>query len=202
MLLTALTLAFRMGRPDATGEEVRKAVDLAEVTPFVSQLPGGFETIIGPEADSHMSDGQLQRICLARALIRNPRFLLLDEATSALDARTEATIINTVVRLVRGTGLTCMSITHKMPTTVQADKVLGLKQGKVAEFGPPAELLRNKDGVHAKLMNTAAASSSRADAGKKDRVRRIRETTSNALGRPLPLPPPPSQSTSLPSPHI
>eukprot|EP00873_Tetraselmis_striata_P012619 jgi/Tetstr1/432883/TSEL_022232.t1 len=160
---------IRMGRPDATGEEVRKAVDLAEVTPFVSQLPGGFETIIGPEADSHMSDGQLQRICLARALIRNPRFLLLDEATSALDARTEATIINTVVRLVRGTGLTCMSITHKMPTTVQADKVLGLKQGKVAEFGPPAELLRNKDGVHAKLMNTAAASSSRADAGKKDR---------------------------------
>eukprot|EP00873_Tetraselmis_striata_P045796 jgi/Tetstr1/466060/TSEL_010647.t1 len=159
---------IRMGRPDATDDEVRKAADLAEVTSFVDPLPGGFDTVIGSESDNHMSGGQLQRICLARALIRNPRFLLLDEATSALDAKTEATIINTVVRLVKETGLTCMSITHKMPTTVQADKILGLKLGKVAEFGSPGELLKNPDGVYTELMSTTAAPSAGGD-DKKDK---------------------------------
>jgi len=92
----------------------------------------------------------------------------MDEATSALDAKTEATIINTVVRLVKETGLTCMSITHKMPTTVQADKILGLKLGKVAEFGPPGEVLKNPNGVYTELMSTTAAPSAGGD-DKKDK---------------------------------
>ncbi|HEY0647770.1 ATP-binding cassette domain-containing protein, partial [Phenylobacterium sp.] len=128
-------------RPDATPEEVRAAADAAELGPFIDGLPSGMQTRVG-ERGLKLSGGERQRVGIARALLANPRLLILDEATSALDGPTEAAIQETL-RKVKA-GRTTLVIAHRLSTIVDADQILVLRRGRIAEQGTHAELLENQ----------------------------------------------------------
>lgn len=134
-------------RPGATPEEVRAAADAAELGPFIDGLPSGMETRVG-ERGLKLSGGERQRVGIARALLANPRLLILDEATSALDGPTEAAIQETL-RKVKA-GRTTLVIAHRLSTIVDADQILVLRRGRIAEQGTHAELL-SKTGEYAAL---------------------------------------------------
>jgi ATP-binding cassette subfamily B protein len=128
-------------RPDATPEAVRAAADAAELGPFIDGLPNGMQTRVG-ERGLKLSGGERQRVGIARALLANPRLLILDEATSALDGPTEAAIQETL-RKVKA-GRTTLVIAHRLSTIVDADQILVLRRGRIAERGTHAELLANQ----------------------------------------------------------
>jgi len=131
---------------------VERAAQSAEIDDAIKQLPFGYETVIGGDAIAGMSGGQLQRICLARALYRNPSVLLLDEATSALDAKTENEIIETLVKLRDEENLTMVSVSHHPSTAVKADSIVVLDQGVVAEEGSYKELVSQEGGIFKGLV--------------------------------------------------
>lgn len=144
----------RIGKPSATDEEVRVALERAQCTEFVLGLPDGPETPLGGE-DVNLSGGQAQRISLARALVRTPRLLVLDEATSALDPSSERSVIETVASLAKNDGILVISVTHRLDTTDACDEILVLRDGLVAEHGRPEDMnkectlfstIRNGDG--------------------------------------------------------
>src|ERR1700760_2071418 len=125
------------GRPDATDEQVRAAARAAEAEEFITQLPDGYDTVIG-EQGLTLSGGQRQRVALARALITDPRLLLLDDATSAIDPRLEAEIHATLHRVMQ--GRTTLLIAHRRSTLNLADRIAVLDGGRVADVGPHEEL--------------------------------------------------------------
>jgi len=153
MLLFDDTVAanIRMGRPDATDEEVAAAAEAAACD-FIAELPDGFATRVGPGGQL-LSGGQRQRVVLARALLRNPRILLLDEATSALDAESEAAIQAALARMRR--GRTTIVVAHRLSTVRDADLVVALADGRVVEQGTHAQLIE-RDGLYARLVRTQA----------------------------------------------
>ena len=128
------------GNPDATEAEVWAAVEAAELADFVEGLPYRLETRVG-ERGLKLSGGERQRVGIARALLANPRLLVLDEATSALDGPTEAQIQATL-RKVRA-GRTTLVIAHRLSTIVDADQILVMRRGRIAERGDHASLLAN-----------------------------------------------------------
>ena len=128
---------IRIGRQGATDEEVLVAAREAQCDEFVQKLPEGYNTVIG-ENGSVLSGGERQRISIARALLKNAPVILLDEATASLDAENETLIQRAISRLVR--GKTVLIIAHRMRTVEGADKLVLLKDGKVAEQGTPSEL--------------------------------------------------------------
>ena len=134
-------------RPDADLADVRAAAEAAELGPFIDSLPNGMSTMVG-ERGLKLSGGERQRVGIARALLANPRILILDEATSALDGPTEAAIQETL-RKVKA-GRTTLVIAHRLSTIVDADQILVLRRGKIAERGTHAELLA-KTGEYAAL---------------------------------------------------
>jgi ATP-binding cassette subfamily B protein len=134
-------------RPDAPPAAVRAAADAAELGPFIDGLPDGLDTRVG-ERGLKLSGGERQRVGIARALLADPRVLVLDEATSALDGRTEEAIQATL-RKVRA-GRTTLVVAHRLSTIVDADQILVLRRGRVAEQGTHAELLA-KGGEYAAL---------------------------------------------------
>ncbi len=138
---------IRLGKLNATDEEVEAAARAAEMHKFIKSLPLGYDTIAG-ERGSFLSGGQRQRIAIARAIVRNPAILILDEATSALDQTTEAAI-NATLRKI-GTGRTVLAVTHRLASTADADKIVVLDRGKLVEVGTHAELLARK-GVFSQL---------------------------------------------------
>lgn len=138
---------IRLGRPDAGDAEVEAAARDAEIHEFIAAMPEGYETLAG-EGGSRFSGGQRQRIAIARALVRDPAILLLDEATSALDPATEAAITETLGRVAR--QRTVISITHRLATVTDADRIVVLESGRVAEQGRHAELL-DRGEVYARL---------------------------------------------------
>ena len=138
-----------LGRSTATREEVERAARLAEVHEFILQLPQGYETQVG-ERGSRLSGGQRQRVALARALVRNPPILILDEVTSALDPATEAAIQATLDRL-RGERM-IISVTHRLGSAVNADRILVLHQGRLCQDGTHAALV-NIEGPYRALWN-------------------------------------------------
>jgi len=125
------------GRPDATDEQVRAAARAAEADEFISELPDGYDTVIG-EQGLTLSGGQRQRVALARALITDPRLLLLDDATSAIDPRLEAEIHATLHRVMQ--GRTTLLIAHRRSTLNLADRIAVLDGGQVADVGTQQEL--------------------------------------------------------------
>lgn len=129
---------IRLGRSDASFEEVVAAAELADADGFIRSLPEGYRTKVG-ERGSTLSGGQRQRIALARAFLRNAPILILDEATSALDAETERRIQAALRVLVQ--GRTVMIIAHRFSTIRDASKILVLEGGRVAAFGTYSELL-------------------------------------------------------------
>lgn len=138
---------IRMGRPEATDEEIYSAAKDAEIHAAIQQLSDGYDTMAG-ELGSKLSGGQRQRIAIARALLRNPEILVLDEATSALDPETEHAINQTLARV--GTGRTVVSVTHRLASARDAGTIFLLKNGKIAEQGRHDELLA-KAGLYAQL---------------------------------------------------
>lgn len=138
---------IRIGRQGATDEEVLAAAREAQCDEFVEKLPEGYQTMIG-ENGSALSGGERQRISIARALLKDSPVILLDEATASLDAENETHIQRAISRLVK--GKTVLIIAHRMRTVEGADKLVLLKEGKVAEQGSPEELLA-KGGIYAKM---------------------------------------------------
>ena len=129
---------IRLGRRDATDEEVLAAARAANCDEFVDRLPQGFDTMIG-ENGSKLSGGERQRISIARALLKDAPIVLLDEATASLDVESETQVQEALSRLL--VGKTVIVIAHRMRTVENADKVVVLKDGVVAEQGSPAELM-------------------------------------------------------------
>ncbi len=126
------------GRPGATQAEIEHAARLAQVHDFVLRLPDGYDTRVG-ERGLKLSGGEKQRVAIARTILKDPRILILDEATSALDTRTERDI-DTALRAVSA-GRTTLVIAHRLSTVVDADEILVLVEGRVAERGTHAGLL-------------------------------------------------------------
>ncbi|HSW12356.1 MAG TPA: ABC transporter transmembrane domain-containing protein, partial [Solimonas sp.] len=138
---------IRMGRPAASDAEVEAAARAAEVHEFICTLPRRYDEPAG-ERGGRLSGGQRQRIAIARAMLRDPAVLILDEATSALDPPTESAINATIARLAR--GRTVVSVTHRLSSVVDADRVCVMERGRVIEQGPHAELLA-RGGAYARL---------------------------------------------------
>ena len=142
---------IRMGRPGATQGQVEAAAQAAAAG-FVWDLPGAFDTPVGP-GGGRLSGGQRQRIVLARALLRDPRILLLDEATSALDVESEAAVQAALGRL--RAGRTTIVVAHRLSTVRDADLVVAMADGEAVEQGTHGELLA-MDGLYARLVRTQA----------------------------------------------
>jgi ATP-binding cassette subfamily C protein CydCD len=139
---------LRLARPDATDDDLDRATALANADTFVEQLPDGYDTRVG-ERGAHLSGGQRQRIAIARALLKDAPILVLDEATSHLDAASELQVRGALDRLMR--DRTTLVIAHRLSTIRNADKIVVLDDGVVAEQGTHAELLR-QGGVYARLV--------------------------------------------------
>ncbi|EIZ80910.1 ATP-binding protein [Novosphingobium sp. Rr 2-17] len=141
------------GRSDATLADVEAAAKGAALMGLIERLPKGFETEVG-ERGLKLSGGEKQRVAIARTLVKNPPILLLDEATSALDTRTEQDILATLHRVAE--HRTTLSIAHRLSTIADADRILVLNEGRLAESGSHAELLR-RDGLYAEMWTRQAA---------------------------------------------
>ena len=135
------------GRPDATDEEVIAAARLANADEFISRMPHGYDSVVGERGDT-LSGGQRQRIGIARAVIRNSPIMILDEPTAALDTESERLVIEGLERLMK--GRTVIMIAHRLSTLRNADKIIVIKDGVVAEEGSNDELLK-RGGVYAEL---------------------------------------------------
>jgi ATP-binding cassette subfamily B protein len=141
---------IRMGRQDATDEEVIAAAKAANAHDFIIAGPKGYDTHIG-ENGVNLSGGQRQRLSIARAMLRNSQILLLDEATSALDAESEALFRDALEHLKA--GRTTIVIAHRLSTVHQADNIIVMDAGRVVEQGPHAELIRKPSGAYRRLYD-------------------------------------------------
>lgn len=138
---------IRIGRKDATDEEVLAAARMANVDEFAEKLPDGWHSQIG-ENGCALSGGQRQRISIARAFLKDAPIILLDEATASLDVENETLIQAALSRLIQ--EKTVLVIAHRMRTVAGADKIVVLADGKVAEEGTPAQLLQ-QNGIFARM---------------------------------------------------
>lgn len=139
---------IRIGRKDASDEEVLAAARLANVEEFVEKLPDGWHSMIG-ENGCELSGGERQRISIARAFLKDAPIILLDEATASLDVENETVIQSALSRLIR--NKTVLVIAHRMRTVAGADKIVVLADGVVAEQGKPEELY-HRDGIYAHMV--------------------------------------------------
>nr|WP_314261206.1 ABC transporter ATP-binding protein/permease [uncultured Devosia sp.] len=137
------------GRPGANIEEVRSAAAMAQVGPFIESLPHGYDTPVG-ERGLKLSGGEKQRVAIARTILKAPSILILDEATSALDTKTERDIQSALD--VVSKNRTTVVIAHRLSTVVNADEIIVLREGVVAERGHHTELLA-QDGLYAQMWN-------------------------------------------------
>jgi subfamily B ATP-binding cassette protein MsbA len=135
------------GRPGASDDEVIAAAKVANADEFISRMPHGYDSVVGERGDT-LSGGQRQRIGIARAMIRNSPIMILDEPTAALDTESERLVIEGLERLMK--GRTVIMIAHRLSTIRDADKIIVLKDGVVAEEGTNDELIA-RGGVYAEL---------------------------------------------------
>ena len=140
---------IRVGRKDATDEEVIEAAKLAECEEFVSKLPNGYDTVIGENGEL-LSGGQRQRISIARALLKDANVILLDEATSFLDVENESKIQKALSELIK--NKTVIIIAHRMRTIANADKIIVLDDGRIAEEGSPEDLI-SQNGLFKRMVD-------------------------------------------------
>jgi len=141
---------IRIGRKDASDDEVIAAAHLARCDDFVEKLPEKWNTVIG-ENGSELSGGERQRLSIARAFLKNAPIILLDEATASLDVDNETLVQESLSRLIK--NKTVLIIAHRMRTVASADKIVVLKDGVVVEQGSPAELCE-KGGIYSKMIST------------------------------------------------
>ncbi|NJP48531.1 ABC transporter ATP-binding protein [Streptomyces sp. SBST2-5] len=147
----------RLGRPDATGSELRAAAAAARLDEVVDRLPGGWQTRVG-EGGARLSGGERQRVSIARALLKDAPVVLLDEVTSALDPVNEAAVNEGIERLLR--GRTVVMVAHRLSTVERADRVAFLDGGRIAEQGDHRELLA-RGGRYAAFWSDALTVASR-----------------------------------------
>ena len=138
------------GRPNATREEIVDAAKLANADEFIARMPKGYDTMVG-ERGSTLSGGQRQRIGIARVMVRNSPILLLDEPTAALDSESEKLVIEALERLMK--GRTVITIAHRLSTIRDADKIIVISGGVVAESGNHDQLMA-LNGIYAELHRT------------------------------------------------
>ncbi|MCA8947900.1 MAG: ABC transporter ATP-binding protein [Planctomycetes bacterium] len=141
------------GRPGATQAEIEQAARAANIHDFILTLPDGYDTPAG-ERGSNLSGGQMQRITIARAILRNPAILFLDEATSALDSENEELVQRALDRL--RAGRTSFVIAHRLSTIADADVIVVLDQGQIVEIGSHRELIE-KDGAYKRMRDLQTA---------------------------------------------
>ena len=140
---------IRLGKRNATDEEVYKAAKAANCDEFVQKLPDGYDTLIG-ENGTKLSGGERQRISIARALLKDAPIILLDEATASLDVENETKIQEALSRLL--VNKTVLVIAHRMRTVQSADKIIVLEAGKVKEEGSPEQLYK-QDGLYRHMLD-------------------------------------------------
>ncbi|WP_233144101.1 ABC transporter ATP-binding protein [Lottiidibacillus patelloidae] len=155
VILRSGTLAdnLRIGRPEATEEELVKAMHDSGLSELLETLPDGLDTKVG-ERGSLLSGGQKQRLSLARAILKDAPIMILDEASSALDPITETKINEAVLR--SGKKQTIMIISHRLSTVLSADKIIVLEHGTIVEVGTHKELLEKNSGVYSRLFGREA----------------------------------------------
>ncbi|KXZ43925.1 hypothetical protein GPECTOR_77g22 [Gonium pectorale] len=153
---------IRIGKPDATDEEITAAADAANARDFVEGLPDKYDTKVG-EGGIQLSGGQKQRVAIARAVIRNPKVLLLDEATSALDARCEAAVQAALDRIME--GRTSLVIAHRLSTIRHAHTIAVVYRGAVLEKGNHDELMALPNGSYARLVAAQSRGDQQAGGG-------------------------------------
>jgi ATP-binding cassette, subfamily B, heavy metal transporter len=149
---------IRYGRPDASDEEVFEAAKLAQIHEFVTTLPNGYQTMVG-ERGLKLSGGEKQRVSIARTILKSPPILILDEATSALDSRTEQDIQKALKQVSR--NRTTIVIAHRLSTVVEADEIIVLEGGRIAERGKHEALLNKKGIYHAMWTRQREADAAR-----------------------------------------
>ena len=150
---------IRMGRPDAGQDDVIAAARAANIHGFIDGLPEGYDTVIG-EKGIKLSGGQRQRVAIARAVLRDTPILVLDEALSAVDAENEAVIQEALDRLMK--GRTTLILAHRLSSVIDCDRIIVLDEGRVAETGKHAQLMKT-GGVYASLMQEQARESRGTD---------------------------------------
>ena len=133
------------GAPEASPEAVERAAQAAHAHGFISQLPDGYDTMVG-ERGTELSGGQRQRLAIARAILRNPPILVFDEATSSLDTEAERLVQQAIERLLE--GRTVFVIAHRLSTVQRADQILVLDKGRIVERGTHQDLLASKGLYH------------------------------------------------------
>ncbi len=141
---------IRLGKPDATTEEVERAARTAGIHDFIVSLPAGYETMLGTSS-SKLSVGQKQRIGIARGLLKDSRILILDEPTSALDPETEEHLVNALLEAAKDRIV--IVIAHRLSTVAIADRVVFLDAGRVLEHGTHAELMALEDGNYRRFVD-------------------------------------------------
>ena len=144
---------IKYGREGATDEEMKRAAELAKADIFIERLPDGYDSVLA-ESGSNLSQGQRQLLSIARAVLADPKILILDEATSSVDTRTEMHIQQAMVALMK--NRTSLIIAHRLSTIRDADKIVVIKEGRVAEAGNHEELLA-LNGEYAKLYSSQFA---------------------------------------------
>jgi len=150
------------GRPGADDAAIERAARLARIDDVISSLPAGYDTVLG-ESGASLSEGEKQRITIARALLRDAPILILDEPTSALDVTTEALVMAGIERLM--SGRTTFIIAHRLSTVRRCDRIVVLQDGRIAEQGTLQELLR-RDGIFAEYYHTQFVSEPSASAAR------------------------------------
>ncbi|KDO25357.1 hypothetical protein SPRG_09182 [Saprolegnia parasitica CBS 223.65] len=153
---------IRHGKPDATLDEVIAAAKQANAYDFIMGFPDGLHTEVG-DRGAQLSGGQKQRIAIARAIIKNPSILILDEATSALDTESEHIVQESLDRLVASGNRTTIIIAHRLSTIRNADRIVVLQAGRIAEDGTHDELVERPDGLYKALVDAQMKTSETTD---------------------------------------
>jgi ATP-binding cassette subfamily B protein len=138
---------IQYARPGASFEEIREVARLADIDRFISNLPQGYDTVVG-ERGLKLSGGEKQRVAIARVLLKNPAILVFDEATSSLDSQSEKNILDALTRISH--DKTTLVIAHRLSTVIDADRIVVLDQGQVCEQGDHESLIE-ADGLYAQL---------------------------------------------------
>ncbi|XP_057764049.1 ABC transporter B family member 9-like isoform X2 [Salvia miltiorrhiza] len=149
LFTTSIKENILYGKEDATEEEIRRAIQLANAANFIDKLPQGLDTMVG-EHGTQLSGGQKQRIAIARAILKNPKILLLDEATSALDAESERVVQEALDNVM--TNRTTVVVAHRLTTIRNADMIAVVHLGKLVEQGTHDELMKDTEGAYTQLV--------------------------------------------------
>ncbi|KAF3456698.1 hypothetical protein FNV43_RR01352 [Rhamnella rubrinervis] len=154
LFATTIRENISYGKENASEEEIRTAIELANAAKFIDKLPKGLDTLAG-EHGTQLSGGQKQRIAIARAILKNPRILLLDEATSALDSESERIVQEALERVME--YRTTVVVAHRLTTIRNADIIAVVQQGKLVEQGTHVELIKDPEGAYSQLVRLQGA---------------------------------------------